>query len=82
MVQEYTHTDAFRGTPFREADFGGATFRDCDMSQVTITAAHQHRHPCATNRYENLVRADFSAHSLARLESARPGKPLARPQPA
>jgi len=23
MVQEYTHTDAFRGTPFREADFGG-----------------------------------------------------------
>jgi hypothetical protein len=33
------HTDAFHGASFTAADFTGATFRDCDLSQVTIAAS-------------------------------------------
>jgi len=33
------HTDAFRGASFTVADLTGATFRDCDLSQVKIVAS-------------------------------------------
>jgi uncharacterized protein YjbI with pentapeptide repeats len=35
ITAEYTHTDAFRGARFQDVDLTGATFRDCDLSQVT-----------------------------------------------
>ncbi|MGI8722342.1 MAG: DinB family protein [Geodermatophilaceae bacterium] len=39
MAEDYTHTDAFRGATFTSADLTGATFRDCDLSQVRIVAS-------------------------------------------
>jgi hypothetical protein len=36
MAADYTHTDAFRGATFTDADLTGATFRQCDLRQVRI----------------------------------------------
>lgn len=36
MGAEYEQTDAFREVNFREADFTGARFRDCDLRRVKI----------------------------------------------
>jgi DinB superfamily/Pentapeptide repeats (8 copies) len=36
MAAEYEKTQAFRGARFTDADFTGATFRDCDLRRVKV----------------------------------------------
>lgn len=37
MTADFHSTDAFREASFTSADFTGASFRDCDLSQVKVT---------------------------------------------
>jgi uncharacterized damage-inducible protein DinB len=40
MSPEYSHTDEFRSASFTVADLAGSTFRDCNLSDVSIASSY------------------------------------------
>lgn len=64
------HTDAFRGASFTVADLTGATFRDCDLSQVTIVASWL-VDVSISGHVENLVVNDVDVTSFVTAELDR-----------